>query len=71
MRHSGVCRFTFDKAQAHIFLLMKKDSYQRFLRSNEYKALLANAVIPSTKKKYVSLRKQIKEIIQEKPNALR
>jgi len=47
----GVCRFTFDKAQAHIFLLMKKDSYQRFLRSNEYKALLANAVIPSTKKK--------------------
>ena len=44
-------RFTFDKAEEHIYLLMKKDSYNRFVRSDVYKNLLANAVQPSSKKK--------------------
>jgi hypothetical protein len=30
---------------------MKKDSYQRFLRSEQYKQLLATAINPSPKKK--------------------
>ena len=37
-------RFTFAAAQEHIFLLMKKDSYARFLRSEYYKQLLNNAL---------------------------
>lgn len=44
-------RFTFAAAQEHIFLLMKKDSYARFLRSEHYKHLLSNAVQPEGKKK--------------------
>ncbi|ELT89740.1 hypothetical protein CAPTEDRAFT_201452 [Capitella teleta] len=45
-------RYSFDAAQEHIFLLMKKDSYQRFLRSEQYKHLLATAINPSPKKKW-------------------
>ncbi|XP_064634659.1 regulator of G-protein signaling 7-like isoform X2 [Lineus longissimus] len=45
-------RYTFDAAQEHIFTLMKKDSYQRFLRSDHYKNLLATALQPSSKKKF-------------------
>lgn len=44
-------RFTFGAAQEHIFLLMKKDSYQRFLRSDQYKTLLANAQQPEGKRR--------------------
>ncbi|XP_071108132.1 regulator of G-protein signaling 7-like isoform X2 [Haliotis cracherodii] len=47
-------RFTFEAAQEHIFLLMKKDSYARFLRSEQYKSLLANALQPGNKKKLLS-----------------
>ncbi|KAK7508075.1 hypothetical protein BaRGS_00001040 [Batillaria attramentaria] len=45
-------RFTFDAAQEHIFVLMKKDSYPRFLRSDQYKNLLASALQPEGKKKF-------------------
>lgn len=45
-------RFTFDAAQEHIFVLMKKDSYARFLRSEQYKNLLASALQPEGKKKF-------------------
>ena len=44
-------RFSFQVAQEHIFLLMKKDSYARFLRSEHYKNLVANALQPEGKKK--------------------
>ncbi|PAA50144.1 hypothetical protein BOX15_Mlig015244g1 [Macrostomum lignano] len=37
-------RFSFEEAQEHIYLLMKKDSYQRFLRSDDYKTLLQSAI---------------------------
>ena len=33
-------RYTFDAAQDHIFLLMRNDSYPRFLKSEQYKELL-------------------------------
>ena len=46
-------RYTLDAAQSHIFLLMKKDSYQRFLRSDQYKTLLASSINPTSKKKWV------------------
>uniref|UniRef100_A0A1I8GYV1 RGS domain-containing protein n=1 Tax=Macrostomum lignano TaxID=282301 RepID=A0A1I8GYV1_9PLAT len=38
MQEAG--RFSFEEAQEHIYMLMKKDSYQRFLRSEDYKCLL-------------------------------
>ncbi|XP_030840824.1 regulator of G-protein signaling 9 [Strongylocentrotus purpuratus] len=45
-------RFAFEAAQQHIFLLMKKDSYQRFLKSDTYKGLLARAMQNGTKRKF-------------------
>jgi len=33
-------RYTFDEAQDHIFNLMNRDTYARFLRSEAYKELL-------------------------------
>uniref|UniRef100_A0AAY4C2I7 Regulator of G-protein signaling 11 n=1 Tax=Denticeps clupeoides TaxID=299321 RepID=A0AAY4C2I7_9TELE len=48
-------RFVLDDAQMHIYFLMKKDSYPRYLRSELYKNLLARAVVPQeTKKRYRS-----------------
>ena len=36
-------RYVFEPAQEHIYVLMKKDSYPRYLRSEEYKVLLEKA----------------------------
>ena len=36
-------RYVFEPAQEHIYALMKKDSYPRYLRSEEYKVLLEKA----------------------------
>ena len=47
------CRFTFDAAAEHIYaLLLKKDCYPRFVRSEHYKALLATGIQPSHKKSF-------------------
>ncbi|KAF2363837.1 G-protein gamma-like domain [Trinorchestia longiramus] len=44
-------RYTYDLASEHVYaLLLKKDCYPRYLRSEDYKNLLATAVQPSTKK---------------------
>lgn len=46
-------RFTFDAAQEHVYtLLLKKDCYPRFIRSEYYKTLLAAGIQPSQKKRY-------------------
>uniref|UniRef100_A0A674DXS0 Regulator of G protein signaling 11 n=1 Tax=Salmo trutta TaxID=8032 RepID=A0A674DXS0_SALTR len=46
-------RFIMDDAQMHIYFLMKKDSYPRYLKSELYKNMLAQAVVPQeTKKRY-------------------
>lgn len=46
-------RFTFDVAAEHVYtLLLKKDCYPRFTRSEHYKTLLANAIQPSQKKRF-------------------
>nr|XP_018911128.1 PREDICTED: regulator of G-protein signaling 7 isoform X2 [Bemisia tabaci] len=46
-------RFTFDSAAEHVYtLLLKKDCYPRFIRSDHYKAVLSNAIQPSTKKRF-------------------
>lgn len=45
-------RFTFDSAAEHVYtLLLKKDCYPRFIRSDHYKNLLAAGIQPSTKKR--------------------
>ncbi|KAL9695391.1 hypothetical protein quinque_014676 [Culex quinquefasciatus] len=46
-------RFAFDLAAEHIYmLLLKKDCYPRFVRSEHYKTLMANAIQPSHKKRF-------------------
>ncbi|KAF4519454.1 hypothetical protein B566_EDAN009929 [Ephemera danica] len=46
-------RFAFDSAAEHVYtLLLKKDCYPRFVRSEHYKALLAAGVQPSHKKRF-------------------
>ncbi|XP_063706711.1 uncharacterized protein LOC134835715 [Culicoides brevitarsis] len=46
-------RFAFDVAAEHVYaLLLKKDCYPRFVRSEHYKNLVANAVQPSSKKSF-------------------
>ncbi|KAL0272457.1 UNVERIFIED_CONTAM: hypothetical protein PYX00_005417 [Menopon gallinae] len=46
-------RFTFDSAAEHVYtLLLKKDCYPRFIRSDLYKNLLAAGVQPSHKKRF-------------------
>ncbi|XP_078237490.1 regulator of G-protein signaling 11 isoform X3 [Pogona vitticeps] len=46
-------RYVMDDAQMHIYMLMKKDSYPRFLKSDLYKNLLAEAIVPPETKKRV------------------
>lgn len=47
-------RFTFDGAAEHVYtLLLKKDCYPRFIRSEHYKNLLANGVQPLAKRRYI------------------
>lgn len=49
-------RFTFDAAQDHVYtLLLKKDCYPRFIRSEHYKNLLAAGIQPSQKKRLVNI----------------
>jgi hypothetical protein len=44
-------RFTFEVAATHIYkLLLKNDCYPRFIRSENYKTILANAVNPNKAK---------------------
>ncbi|XP_054991635.1 regulator of G-protein signaling 11 [Sorex araneus] len=44
-------RHVLDDAQLHVYLLMKKDTYPRFLKSELYKTLLADAVVPPETKR--------------------
>uniref|UniRef100_A0A8C7YFJ5 Regulator of G protein signaling 11 n=1 Tax=Oryzias sinensis TaxID=183150 RepID=A0A8C7YFJ5_9TELE len=46
-------RFVLDDAQMHIYFLMKKDSYPRYLKSDLYKNMLAKAIVPQETKKSV------------------
>ncbi|XP_025414340.1 regulator of G-protein signaling 11 isoform X2 [Sipha flava] len=49
-------RFTFDSAAEHVYtLLLKKDCYPRFIRSDHYKNLLANGVQPSARRRFFGL----------------
>ncbi|VVC34610.1 Hypothetical protein CINCED_3A020795 [Cinara cedri] len=49
-------RFTFDAASEHVYtLLLKKDCYPRFIRSENYKSLLANGVQPSARRRFFGL----------------
>jgi len=47
-------RYTYDKAADHVYLLLlKKDCYPRFIRSEHYKSLLATALNPgNTRRKF-------------------
>lgn len=46
-------RFTFEAAAHHVYtVLLAKDCYPRFIRSDQYKNLLANALHPPIKKRF-------------------
>ena len=49
------CRFMFQPAMEHVYALMKKDSYTRFIRSEEYNILMQGAQSLFTKKRFVIL----------------
>ncbi|XP_075436221.1 regulator of G-protein signaling 9 isoform X3 [Ascaphus truei] len=44
-------RYVLDAAQTHIYMLMKKDSYARYLKSPFYKDMMAKATVPQEMKK--------------------
>ncbi|XP_072916668.1 regulator of G-protein signaling 11 [Hemitrygon akajei] len=46
-------RYIFEDAQMHIYMLMKKDSYPRYLKSQMYKNLLETSIVPQESKKSV------------------
>uniref|UniRef100_UPI00398F6894 regulator of G-protein signaling 11 n=1 Tax=Pristiophorus japonicus TaxID=55135 RepID=UPI00398F6894 len=46
-------RYVFEDAQMHIYMLMKKDSYPRYLKSEMYKTMLATSIVAQETKKSV------------------
>ncbi|XP_047359187.1 uncharacterized protein LOC124952804 isoform X3 [Vespa velutina] len=55
-------RFTFDSAAEHVYtLLLKKDCYPRFIRSDQYRNLLAAGIQPLQKKRFFSFGGQAKK----------
>ncbi|XP_026666666.1 regulator of G-protein signaling 9 isoform X2 [Ceratina calcarata] len=57
-------RFTFDSAAEHVYtLLLKKDCYPRFIRSDQYRNLLAAGVQPLQKRWFFSFGVQAKKKI--------
>nr|XP_036221214.1 uncharacterized protein LOC106627025 isoform X3 [Bactrocera oleae]XP_036221215.1 uncharacterized protein LOC106627025 isoform X3 [Bactrocera oleae] len=68
-------RFTFDSASEHIYtLLLKKDCYPRFIRSDHYKRLLEAGVPPSHKKRFFNFggvggaKKKMTAALSSQPN---
>uniref|UniRef100_W8AZL5 Regulator of G-protein signaling 7 n=1 Tax=Ceratitis capitata TaxID=7213 RepID=W8AZL5_CERCA len=68
-------RFTFDSASEHIYtLLLKKDCYPRFIRSEHYKRLLEAGVPPSHKKRFFNFggvggaKKKMTAALSSQPN---
>ncbi|XP_034171845.1 uncharacterized protein LOC117600471 isoform X7 [Osmia lignaria lignaria] len=55
-------RFTFDSAAEHVYtLLLKKDCYPRFIRSDQYRNLLAAGVQPLQKRRFFGFGGQAKK----------
>ncbi|EDW82823.2 uncharacterized protein Dwil_GK10200 [Drosophila willistoni] len=68
-------RFTFDSASEHIYmLLLKKDCYPRFIRSEHYKRLLDTGIQPSHKKRFFNFggvsgaKKKMTAALSSQPN---
>lgn len=67
-------RYTYDKAADHVYLLLlKKDCYPRFIRSEHYKNLLSNAINPGSSRKrffnFPQVRKKASHPNNQPPNA--
>ncbi|XP_073833735.1 uncharacterized protein isoform X2 [Musca autumnalis] len=68
-------RFTFDAASDHIYmLLLKKDCYPRFIRSDHYKRLVETGIQPSHKKRFFNFggvsgaKKKMTAALSSQPN---
>ena len=51
MKSAVASRHTFEVAAEHVYTLLKRDCYPRFMRSEPYKAIINNAMNPSNQKK--------------------
>ncbi|XP_059223353.1 uncharacterized protein LOC106081189 [Stomoxys calcitrans] len=68
-------RFTFDSASDHIYmLLLKKDCYPRFVRSDHYKRLVETGIQPAHKKRFFNFggvsgaKKKMTAALSSQPN---
>ncbi|KAH8399687.1 hypothetical protein KR222_011346 [Zaprionus bogoriensis] len=68
-------RFAFDSASEHIYmLLLKKDCYPRFVRSEHYKRLVDSGIQPSHKKRFFNFggvsgaKKKMTAALSSQPN---
>lgn len=68
-------RFTFDAASDHIYmLLLKKDCYPRFVRSEHYKRLVETGIQPAHKKRFFNFggvsgaKKKMTAALSSQPN---
>uniref|UniRef100_A0A4W3K940 Regulator of G protein signaling 9a n=1 Tax=Callorhinchus milii TaxID=7868 RepID=A0A4W3K940_CALMI len=64
-------RYVLDSAQTHIYMLMKKDSYPRYLKSPIYKETQAKALIPdqTKQKRWISKANPTPVIIPFNPDS--
>ncbi|XP_060146364.1 regulator of G-protein signaling 9 isoform X1 [Globicephala melas] len=61
-------RYVLDAAQTHIYMLMKKDSYARYLKSPVYKEMLARAVEPQEATKRSSSLRFMRRTLRSSPS---
>lgn len=61
-----VDRFCFDDAEEQIMLLMKNDSYNRYIRSDMYKDFLTSAKKKQSKKRFTNEVRRLRELTTSK-----
>ncbi|XP_053148220.1 regulator of G-protein signaling 9 isoform X2 [Hemicordylus capensis] len=61
-------RYVLDAAQTHIYMLMKKDSYGRYLKSPIYKEMLSKAIEPQEAVKKSSNNPFARKVLRSSPS---
>ncbi|XP_007421674.2 regulator of G-protein signaling 9 [Python bivittatus] len=63
-------RYVLDAAQTHIYMLMKKDSYGRYLKSPIYKEMLSKAITPQEAVKKSSNNPFVRKHLRSSPSPI-
>uniref|UniRef100_A0A8C5RRC8 Regulator of G protein signaling 9 n=1 Tax=Laticauda laticaudata TaxID=8630 RepID=A0A8C5RRC8_LATLA len=63
-------RYVLDAAQTHIYMLMKKDSYGRYLKSPVYKEMLSKAIVPQEVVKKSSYNPFVRKHLRSSPSPI-